>query len=266
LTYHNYARGSKDEYDAWKELGNPGWDWDNLHPYFTKLDDVTPGPVGWLPNNTQTPGLANARDGATGGPIKVGFNGNNTATTQYVYDIHEAFVNRGAYVNADPEGGNSTGLTLTARSIDPKTNTRSYSTTGYLQPVLERENLLVLINAEATKIMFDKNTISPNGELKNNTLVATGIQYGQPNTEDLFVASAKREVILSAGSLKSPQLLELSGVGNSTLLKSLDIPVALDLPEVGENLQDHLEFNTDFLLKEDAPYETWGKYTIFDNS
>jgi hypothetical protein len=71
LTYHNYARGSIDEYDAWEELGNTGWNWRSLYPYFTKTDDVTPGPVGFLPGVTQPPGLANAQAGAVGGPIKV---------------------------------------------------------------------------------------------------------------------------------------------------------------------------------------------------
>lgn len=152
LTYHNYNRGSKPEYDAWAQLGNQGWDWEGnsttldillfakfrlgLWPYFLKTDDVSPGPVGFLPGNTQVPGLASIRDGAVGGPIKVDYSGNNTHITPYIAEFHQSFANVGGYMNADPEGGNSTGNTLTARPVDPATSVRSYSTNAYLEPVL----------------------------------------------------------------------------------------------------------------------------------
>ncbi|GLB41519.1 putative GMC oxidoreductase family protein [Lyophyllum shimeji] len=262
LTYHNYNRGSREEYDAWEELGNTGWNWDALFPYFTRLDNVTAGEVGFLPGLNQRPGLANVQDGAVNGPIAVGYNNNDTATTPWVAEWHQSWLNNGAYMNADPEGGNSTGMTLTARPVHPVLATRSYSTNSFLEPALDRKNLFVLTGAEATKIIFANDSLPMNtSNIDESELVACGIEYGTPlNTTQRNVALANIEVILSAGSLKSPQLLELSGVGNRTVLESLGIPVILEFPEVGENLQDHLEFNQDFLLKEDIPYETWDVY------
>ncbi|RDB27629.1 L-sorbose 1-dehydrogenase [Hypsizygus marmoreus] len=253
LTYHNYNRGSKQEYDAWAEMGNTGWDWDGIFPYFVKMDKVTPGDNGFLPGLTERPGTENVLDGATQGPITVTYNGNHSAITPYVAEWHKSWQNNGAYMNPDPEGGNSTGMTLTARPVDPVKG-RVYSTNAYLEPALDRKNLFVLTGAETTKILF------ANATGVNGSLIATGIEYGTPLNTSRYTATATREVILSAGSLKSPQLLELSGVGNRSLLESLGIETILDLPEVGENLQDHLEWNQDFLLKEDIPWETWDVY------
>ncbi|KAF5379433.1 hypothetical protein D9615_006513 [Tricholomella constricta] len=262
LTYHNYNRGSREEYDAWAEMGNTGWDWESLFPYFTKLDTVVPGDVGFLPGLTQRPGEANLRDGASSGPVSVSYNGNDTAITPWVEVWHESWLNNGAYMNADPEGGNSTGMTLTARPVDKEKAVRSYSTNAFLEPVMDRKNLYVLTGAEATKILFDEASLPENiTNVEESELVATGVEYGTPlNSTIRFSVKANREVILSAGSLKSPQLLELSGIGNSTLLESFNITTILDIPEVGENMQDHLEWNADYLLKEDIPWETWDVY------
>ncbi|KAF8075259.1 hypothetical protein FPV67DRAFT_624815 [Lyophyllum atratum] len=262
LTYHNYNRGSRQEYDAWAELGNPGWDWESLFPYFTRMDTVTPGEIGFLPGLNQKPGLANVLDGATSGPVAVGYNNNDTATTPWVAEWHQSWLNNGAYMNADPEGGNSTGMTLTARPVHPVEGTRSYSTNSFLEPVMDRKNLYVLTGAEATKIIFDEKSLPKDiSNIDESELVACGIEYGTPlNTTQRYTANANIEVILSAGSLKSPQLLELSGVGNKKILENLGIKTILDFPEVGENMQDHLEFNQDYLLKEDIPFETWDVY------
>ncbi|RDB27705.1 Pyranose dehydrogenase 3 [Hypsizygus marmoreus] len=253
IQFHNYNRGSKQEYDAWAEMGNEGWDWDGIFPYFVKMDNVTPGDNGFLPGLTERPGTASVQDGATQGPITVTHNSNASAITPWVAEWHKSWQNNGAFMNADPEGGNNTGMTLTARPVDPVKG-RVYSTNAFLEPVLDRKNLYVLTGAEATKILF------ANATGVNASLIATGVEYGTPVNTMLYTASATREVILSAGSLKSPQVLELSGVGNRTILERLGITTLLDLPQVGENLQDHLEWNQDFLLKEDIPYETWDVY------
>ncbi|KAG5641874.1 hypothetical protein DXG03_004014 [Asterophora parasitica] len=262
LTYHNYNRGSREEYDAWAELGNPGWDWDALFPYFTKMDNVVPGDAGFLPGVTQRPGEANLHDGAVGGPISVSYNTNDTAITPWVEVWHQSWLNNGAYMNADPEGGNSTGMTITARPVDKKTATRSYATNAYLEPVLDRKNLFVLTGAEATKILFNEASLPKNiSNVLESELVANGVEYGTPlNTTIRYIAKANREVILSAGAVKSPQILELSGIGDKAILDNFDIKTILDIPEVGENLQDHLEWNVDYLLKEDIPWETWDVY------
>ncbi|RDB18458.1 Pyranose dehydrogenase 3 [Hypsizygus marmoreus] len=253
LQFHNYNHASKQEYDAWAELGNPGWDWDGIFPYFTRMDTVTPGDIGFLPGLTERPGAASVLDGATQGPVNVTRNGNYSAITPWVAEWNKAWQNNGGYMNADPEGGNSTGMTLMARGVDPVRG-RVYSTNAFLEPALDRKNLYVLTGAEATKILF------ANATGVDASLIATGVEYGAPVNTTLYTATATREVILSAGALKSPQVLELSGIGNSTILESLGIKTLLDLPQVGENLQDHLEWDQDFLLKEDIPFDTWDVY------
>ncbi|KAG5634979.1 hypothetical protein H0H81_000157 [Sphagnurus paluster] len=226
------------------------------------MDNVTPGEIGFLPGVDKRPGEANLRDGAVGGPVNVSYNNNDTAITPWVEKWHQAWLNYGAYMNPDPESGNSTGMTITARPVDPKTGTRVYATNAYLEPVLHRKNLYVLTGAEATKILFAEDSLPKNtAKIDESALVATGVEYGTPsNVTQRYSVKANREVILSAGALKSPQLLELSGIGNQELLNSLGIKTILNFPEVGENMQDHLEWNVDYLLKEDAPYETWDVY------
>ncbi|EIM84791.1 glucose-methanol-choline oxidoreductase, partial [Stereum hirsutum FP-91666 SS1] len=116
-------------------------------------------------------------------------------------------------------------------SVNTTTGTRSYAATAYYDAqARNRKNLVILSEALATKIVWDVDTNS-------STPKAIGVQYIADNIT--YTVAVTREVIVSAGAIKSPQLLELSGIGNSTLLKGLGIPVTHDLPTVGENMQDH---------------------------
>lgn len=150
----------------------------------------------------------------------------------------------GFNINNDPESGNSGGIANIPRSVSDVDGTRQYAGNAYLGQAHNRTNLNVLSGAQATKILFKK---------VKGQQVATGVQF--VSNGQTFTVSAAREVILSAGKLnffnqmpflilmyelgafQSPQLLELSGIGQPSVLKKFGIPTLLNLPGVGENLQ-----------------------------
>ena len=113
-------------------------------------------------------------------------------------------------------------------AIDPKTWTRSYSYSGYIEPHIGRTNLKILTNAKAGKILLSK---------EGTEVFASGVEFyvdGKKHTVE-----AAREVICAAGSIQTPQILELSGIGDPAILQTYGIPVVVDNPHVGTNLQDH---------------------------
>ncbi|KAL4914987.1 glucose-methanol-choline oxidoreductase-like protein [Aspergillus aurantiobrunneus] len=132
-------------------------------------------------------------------------------------------------MRTDPFSGHALGGYTNAATIDPRTKSRSYSANAYLLPARERPNLHVVTGAQVNKILLDR--------LFDGEVATTGVEYtrdGQVST-----ATARREVILTAGVYNSPKLLELSGIGSSSIFSQLNILVLVDNPNVGENLQDH---------------------------
>lgn len=127
--------------------------------------------------------------------------------------------------------GSNIGCWTSVVSVDPETATRSYAAAAYYRPSASRPNLFVLNAAEVYEIL-----ISREGE--PGFWKAEGVRFSHGGAQ--FSAFASREVIVSAGSVQSPQLLELSGIGNKDILFAAGIPVKVDNPNVGENLQDHL--------------------------
>ncbi|THV04738.1 alcohol oxidase [Dendrothele bispora CBS 962.96] len=249
LNFMVEGRASKPEYDDWAALGNPGWDWNGLLPYFRKAESVTPGDPGIVPGADGVPGTDLTSHGRTG-PLKVSYN----RVINQVLDLAAPYVNSfveftGSAANSDPENGNSTGIWQTPRTVDETQGIRSYSANDYFVPVQSRSNLLVLSGAQATKILTRKTPATG--------VQATGVQYSVNGTS--FSVKAQKEVILSAGSIQTPQLLELSGIGDADILSQFNITSVIDLPGVGENLQDHLLVSADFLLKDPAPH-TWDQF------
>ncbi|WYZ37638.1 hypothetical protein EsH8_II_001144 [Colletotrichum jinshuiense] len=210
--------------DAWGALGNEGWNFDALAPYFRKF-------------GTDHPPSQSAKDIVKldyydeklsgNGPLQVSFGeGYNITNTSWI----DTFSNLGLGVTGDPRGGKAFGAFQNPCSIDPETKTRSFSATAYYTPeVSKRPNLVVLTETHVKKVIFD----TANGEV-----AASGLQVITKNGQELNF-SAKIEVILAAGALQTPQLLELSGVGGRNLLEGHNIPVVVDNPNVGENVQDH---------------------------
>ncbi|KAI1813817.1 hypothetical protein GGS20DRAFT_452860 [Poronia punctata] len=219
------------EIDAWAELGNPGWDWDGLFPWLKKSFSLFPPEdrdtlehlgIDWIDEECR----------GTEGPIKVSFPG--TVDNQLNKAWIDAFRGMNKSTNADPFTGTSIGGYSNTASVDPETKTRSYSDTAYGIPARKRPNVKVITNATVQAITFDDTTSHP--------IRATGVRVlikDKDKTEESSFL-AKREIILSAGVYNTPKLLELSGIGNKSILSHHDIPVRVHLPGVGENLQDHL--------------------------
>lgn len=209
-----YIRGQQADYDGWRQLGCEGWSWDDVLPYFRRAEHQERGADRWH---------------ATGGPLNVSDVTERHPVSDAVIDACvEAGIPRNNDVNAEAqEGAGYYQLTV-------KNGLRQSAAVAYLHPVMNRPNLKVETRALARRVTMQGRK-------------ATGVEYAQNGR--VIAARARREVILAGGAINSPQLLQLSGIGDGRLLQSLGIATAHDLPGVGENLQDHYVVGATFRLK-----------------
>jgi choline dehydrogenase-like flavoprotein len=221
MTYPSAA-----EINAWEALGNPAWSWKDLEPYYRRSETLI------APSNDVSALLGTSHydpsNYGDGGPIKVSF-------YKSCSDIQrawlEAFEVRGHRMHGDPLSGEAIGGFTNPASVDPDSMSRSYSANAYYSPSSARPNLFVLTEAYVQKIH-----LSPS-QLSEGKFAANGVSFVQDSRE--YEVKARREVILSAGAIQSPQILELSGIGSRCILKSYNIDTFVENPNVGENLQDH---------------------------
>ena len=201
-----YMRGQAADYDLWRQLGLPGWSWDDVKPYFDKHLDH------FLPNQ------------AHGGEWRV-------EPMRLNWEILEAFrqaaIQSGIPATADFNTGDNEGVCYF--HVNQKTGRRWSAARGFLQPVLHRPNLRVESGCLVEKLDMNGKRV-------------TGVRWRQNGVARS--ARCRGEVILSAGSIGSPQIMMLSGIGPAEELAKFDIPVVLDRPGVGGNLQDHLQLRT----------------------
>src|SRR5262245_38241920 len=199
-----YVRGNRYDYDHWEALGNDGWSYADVLPYFKKAENYEHGSSDYR---------------GTGGPI-------NVIETRSSNPLTHAFIEAGVELgwsrNDDYNGVIQEGYGLLQSTI--RTGQQSSTSDGYLHPVENRSNLTVWTHTLATRILFDGTR-------------AVGVVCRTEGGEQLV--EVEREVVLSAGAINSPQLLMLSGIGPADILESLDIHVVANLPGVGRNLQDH---------------------------
>jgi choline dehydrogenase len=199
-----YIRGQREDYDLWRQLGNAGWSYDDVLPYFRKAEDQEDG--------------ADEYHGV-GGHLKV----SNPKDPHPLCDAFIAAAERCGYpLNDDFNGANQEGFGYYQWSL--RNGRRSSAATGYLREAKRRSNLKIVTRAHATRVLFDGRR-------------ATGIEYLQGGEKRS--AQVKGELILSGGSFNSPQLLQLSGVGPAELLHTHGIEVIADMKGVGANLIDH---------------------------
>jgi choline dehydrogenase len=205
INYMIYMRGNRGDYDHWQSLGNQGWSYDEVLPYFIKSE------------NNQA--FSDRYHGTCGPLIVSSHPTDNPLVARYFAAAEEA----GIPFNPDFNGKTQEGYGPMQATIS---NGRRCSTAeAYLNPARIRPNLTVLSHALTTRILFEQNK-------------AIGVEYFRLGVVEKDYASS--EVIIAAGALRSPQLLMLSGIGSKHELESLDIKVREDLPGVGKNLQDHL--------------------------
>ncbi|KAK4663190.1 hypothetical protein QC763_606430 [Podospora pseudopauciseta] len=222
LNYMTWNRGSKEDYNAWEELGNDGWGWDSLLPYFKRSERFHPPPPNFKDNHQASYNEPNSFLGEDG-PINVSYT-RDFSPSHALW--HATFNEVGVESNPAHLDGSNVGVWTTIVAVNPETATRSYATHYCLTPPA---NLHILTEALVEQVVLDK---------KDGEWAATGVRFSHYGKQ--YVASAAREVILSAGSVQSPQLLELSGVGRADVLGAAGIPLKVESPNVGENLQEHI--------------------------
>ena len=201
-----YVRGQAQDYDDWEAMGNSGWSYQDLLPYFIKCENQERG--------------ANQFHGS-GGNIAV-------SDMRIRSSISEAFI-QGALECGIPKNDDFNGVEQEGAGyyqLTASKGRRCSSAVGYLKPIKKRQNLKVQTNSHVIRILFKGSR-------------ASGIEYRKNSSTQAVRAS--RSVIMSAGALGSPQLLMLSGIGNANFLREFQIPVRKHLSGVGENLQDHLQ-------------------------
>ncbi|KAI0900259.1 putative GMC oxidoreductase [Annulohypoxylon nitens] len=216
--------------DHWgSSLGNNGWSWETLRPYFAKA--YTSPPID--SSLAETLGIDGWTDhSSTHGPLPTSFPGNQSHPIRKVWA--DTFRANGYYHTKDPFIDGALGSFSCLATVDPVTNERTDAASAYYQPHKTRDNLTVLTKSTVEKILFDDE--NQNSEKKSR--VASGVIYSF-NGEHRK-ALCNKEVIIAGGALQSPKILELSGIGNSTMLEKHGIECIIDLPGVGENLYDHL--------------------------
>lgn len=227
-----YVRGHAKDFDEWQQHGAQDWDYDHCLPYFKKSED-------WAFSANEYR--------AKGGPLGVN-NGNEMKNPLY-----KAFINAGVeagyfetqdYNAAQQEGFGPMHMTV-------NNGVRASTANAYLRPAMSRNNLTVITHALVHKVILEGKK-------------AVGVKYEHKGK--IIDVAANKEVILSAGSIGSPHILQLSGIGPKAVLEAANIEVKHDLPGVGENLQDHLEFYFQFKCKQpitlNGKLDWWSKLLI----
>jgi choline dehydrogenase len=206
-----YMRGQRQDYDDWASLGNRGWTWDEVLPLFRALEDYEHGAV----------------DGyGAGGELRV-------EDPRVRWDVLDRWREAASECGIQPirvfNQGDNAGCAYF--QMNQRRGVRWSATKAFLRPVMSRRNLTVLTNAHAHRVAF-----------KGRRAVGVEVVHGGQRR----VVEASREVVLSAGAIGSPQLLQLSGVGRAEHLSRLGVPIVHDLPGTGENLHDHLQIRMQY--------------------
>jgi choline dehydrogenase-like flavoprotein len=209
-----YMRGQANDYDQWRQMGNEGWGWDDVLPYFKNMEDSYEG--------------ENKFHGS-GGEWKV----NQQRLSWEVLDsFKDATIEAGIPQVDDFNEGNNFGVSYF--KVNQNDGLRWNTVKAFLEPVKNRKNLRVISKCEVSKII-----------LKNKK--AKGLQvFRNGKSEEIYV---NREIILASGSIGSPKILELSGIGNPNILSKLGIDTEVESKNIGENLQDHLQLRVIYELE-----------------
>ncbi|CAM1302662.1 Uncharacterised protein g3344 [Pycnogonum litorale] len=208
INYMLYVRGNKNDYNGWQRLGAEGWSYDHVLPYFIKME------------RNMDRYLRKSPYHGSRGPLVVDF---SPFQTRMARAFLEAGMELGLYTR-DVNGPRQTGFVRPQGTI--LNGARSSTSYAYIIPVKHRPNLHIITHAHVTKVLVD------------GFKRAIGVSFSKGHKS--YIVGAKKEVILSAGTISTPHILMLSGIGPRKLLSRYGIPVVQDLPGVGKNLQDHV--------------------------
>ena len=216
---HLYVRGQAADYDGWAQLGCTGWDWDSVLPYFKKAETRINGDEKFRGKN---------------GPLIISDLTELHPLTKIFIDTVDKF---GIKKNSDYNSGNQEGTATYQNMI--KNNVRWSAADAYLKPILHRDNFKLIKNALVEKLV-----------LKNKKITAVLFK----NNNKLKKINVRKEVILSAGSINSPQILQLSGIGDRSHLEKLGLKCLIHSPQVGKNLKDHYAIRIAMRVKNISTY------------
>ncbi|KAH9990441.1 GMC oxidoreductase-domain-containing protein [Russula vinacea] len=245
-----FHRPAAPDINAFETLGNKGWNWETLRRYYTKVEKFL------VPEVKDDTVKFDVREHGLEGTLEVGY---ATLPSGYEKLLVEALQNLGINLNAEPFSGDTTGIWSSPLTISPRTRKRSYSANVrnicsvashdklislskmYYEPHASRSNLTVLTSAQVTRASLSK-AASGDATADSISFVYEGDEYK---------AYVKKEVVFSAGAIMSPQLLELSGIGDPDVLKNAGVEVVVDLRGVGNNVQEHCFTGITYQVKEE---------------
>lgn len=243
-----YIRGDKAEFDAWEYLGNDGWNWETIYPYMKQVERFS------------SPTVAQQAAGASFNLEYHGWDG--SVTTAFPFElsngtlhelVQQSWEKLGYSLNPDVNGGETRGFSVWPQTLDREADIRDDAARAYYYPVEQRPNLKI-IKGTATKITWADSVAS------DSPLLANGIEYQTTDGRTLTITATK-EVLLSAGAVRSPPILERSGIGNPAILKRHGIETLVELHGVGEHLQDQpntvLAYSSTINTTGTAPYATF---------
>ncbi|AGT08910.1 GMC family oxidoreductase [Paracoccus aminophilus] len=212
-----FVRGQREDFDDWKAEGNPGWGWDDVLPHFKAIESFERG-----------------ADDYRGGSGELAVTDMTPSVHPLCHDWLDATEEAGMRRTRDYNGAAEEGTSV--YQISARKGVRASTATAFLRPAMGRANLTVVTGALARRVLFEGNR-------------AVGVEY--ETNGQIQTARAWREVVLSAGAVQTPMLLQHSGVGPGEVLRRFGKPVVKDMPGVGRNLQDHL--GIDYLFRSKVP-------------
>ncbi|GME24481.1 glucose oxidase [Neofusicoccum parvum] len=250
----SYTRAESAQIDAWEEAGNPGWNWKNLYPYYLKAEKYQ------APTPRQAQGGASYEPELHGfdGPLKVGYP-ENQAVNNFPSTLNDSYQALGVPFSRDVNGGTMRGFTVYPKTVDVEANVRADASRAYYWPFsASRNNLQLLLNSTAHRVLWKT---SPN--LQGEVVAAAVEIVGSDGSKQIL--NATREIILSAGALRTPSILELSGVGNPKILSKANINTTVSLSGVGENLIDQINSALTFSKTTSETYTGVAGYASYPN-
>nr|XP_034827831.1 glucose dehydrogenase [FAD, quinone]-like [Maniola hyperantus] len=230
-----YMRGNPADYDGWAANGATGWSWSEVFPYFMSTE---------VNLEIDSNGISEEYHSFEGGMPVQRFN----YAPRFAHDVVSASIEMGYPPTSDLNGKTGTGFTIAQAYTEDgaRCSTAKWYLRSYVYPAFKKKNLHILLNAEGSRVIVD-----------SSTKKVTGVEYIK-NCQKKIVG-VNKEVVLSGGTINSPKILLLSGIGPKETLEQFNIPVIKDLPGVGQNLHDHVGVTLEFTLTKepDVPELSW---------